>query len=197
MKLRVLAGLVLALSSLLISGCQTKVGAAAVVNGSRISESELASYVSPQAAPFQVSGQTGNQTIVPKSYVLQQLILTRVVENILRHNGGPATDKETAAARTAQLANSSEAQITDALVKRGFKAKFEPALLHTSVLTSILQTRISDQQALQKAVTGDHTRVSVSGRYGAWDSSRLTLSDNPPTPDFIKTSPTPSASPAG
>jgi hypothetical protein len=173
----------------LLTGCDTKVGAAGIVSGDRISETTVSGYVTPQAQTIQL---TTGQKLAPRSFVLQSLIGSRVAEQVLAANGATPSEAAINEAEQAALGQGSEEQLVQALTTRGFKASFEPVYLRTVALGQLLAKvpGITNQQELQSALTKANVTVQVNPRYGTWNASQFALDSDLAAnlPDFLKVS---------
>ncbi|MEP6853360.1 MAG: hypothetical protein ABJA87_11990, partial [bacterium] len=168
-----------------LTACDSKVGAAAYIDGERISEQQLNTYVLPGAKPFQ--NQQG-RTLYPKTYVLQQLIQGRVADRIIADHGGTMTAAEARAARAQVLGSNTEDQIIEQVAASGFSAKAEGVLVDTATRLVVLQKRfpaVADASQLLAAVQKADVRVSVSPRYGKWDPSTLSVTNGPARGNFM------------
>ncbi len=140
----VLAAAVLAVTGL--SACQSKVGAAAFVGSTRISESTVSKYVASTAKP-QVSDQTGALDS-PRSDVLGALIEDALFTRLLKSEPeGAPTAAQLDAAGVAVLAGSSYsslAALQDAVVVGGYTRAYGALLLDQAAKQSIVTTRLKD-----------------------------------------------------
>jgi hypothetical protein len=195
-KLATIVGIaaVAALAVTGLSACRTNVGSAAVIGGHHISDTDITKYLTPQAKPFQVAGQStgGSQTIVPRSYVLQTLILGRLFEQALADTkGGLPSEGELSAADQQVTQGATKEQEEAQYTKYGFKAPFAKLDVRNSTYEAILAQRLGatqDAGPILKEIKKLNIPVSVSGRYGTWDSSTLSLSDEPTAglPSFVR-----------
>jgi hypothetical protein len=195
-----------------LSACRSKVGAAAVVAGKRISESDVQSYLTstgPTKAALDRAKQAG-QTLVPRSLAANTLVQQKVFEQALARTAGgvPPADALNAlhdkAAST--LLGTTEAgavldkDIASSLEAEGLQAKFLPLFIRQIELEYALIERVKATTAaeLAKAIADQHVNVSVNPRYGAWDASTFQLSTTPNAglPDFLQPAPAASSSPA-
>jgi hypothetical protein len=188
-----------------LTGCQTKVGLAASVNGTDLTDSDLSGYVQPGAQPFQTNDGT---TIVQKTFALQTWLVAQNYAAAIEANGGRATAAEDSAARALELGGHqiSEVQaqftrspyrftakmgdlqlfqltreiiLTQRLLGNGASAQQAVAALQSSRITS---TRL--HQVIEKAAP----QVTVSPRYGTWSSANLALQSQPRDglPTFVR-----------
>lgn len=192
MRFRKLAVLVVAAVAVTgLTSCTTKVGAAAVVDGHRISDSDVNHYLTAQSVPFSVSSQSGSaQTIVPRSYVLQSLILGTVFGQALAETkGGTPTEAELAATEQSLAQGATPEQQAEQYTKYGFTSPFAAVDIRNSTLEGILAQRVGVQTeaALFAEITKLKIAISVSSRYGSWDAATFSLSSGPGAgaPSFV------------
>ncbi len=178
MKIRSLAVLpILALGCLSIAGCDSKAGSAAVVNGSKISESQLVSYISTGAKPIAASD---GSSAPARNFVLQFLIRNQLFALLLADAGAPVTDAQLDASRSAALGGGSEADLNSQIAAVGLKPKFEAVVLRNRELLTLVQANkklSGSEAALTSAVAKLKDKVSISPRYGSWDPSALAVVD--------------------
>jgi hypothetical protein len=183
-----------ALATVALTGCQTKVGLAASVNEVNLSDSDLSSYVQPGAKPFQTSS---GQTIVQKTFALQTWLLANNYAAAIEAHGGPATDAENAAARSAELGTHQISEVEAQFTPYGFTAKMGDLQLFELTRQVILTQRLlghgaTAQQAiaalqsskisstqLHQAIQKAAPQVTVSPRYGTWSQDDLALRSEP------------------
>jgi hypothetical protein len=180
---------VLAVGSL--TACQTKVGAAAFVGSQRISESAVGKYVSRNAKTTTdpSSGTVEN----PKSEVLTTLIRSAIIDDVFKtlpgnHPTPAELDKGRAAAMT-QIGITSISQLEAAAESAGFSAAYASLYIDEQAKIAALGIVLKDPgdgSILSPAIAKVHAKVSVSPRYGDWDSSQLTVGTGPSLPSFLK-----------
>ncbi len=174
MKIRFLsAAAVCAAGALILTGCDSKVGTAAVVDGNKISESNVASYLTPNATPLQ--GADGSST-APRTFVLQYLIQIKVFEQMLKNAGKPASDDELDAAKATVLQGTTEDALVAQVAKVGLDASFEKVFLRSQELKAVIQTKLG-ADAANAAVLPAEKSIKVNPRYGAWDAKTISLTD--------------------
>jgi len=193
-----------------LTGCETKVGVAAIVAGHRISESDLGGYVTPVGPSPTVltAAAKAGQGVYPKTQVVQMLVQQRLFERTLAKNGGVPTKGELASLHDRAAATFLGTQLTGKALddsmrstqgSYGYAGKYAPALLHTIELEAALVVAISASSLadLTKAINKLHLKVQVNPRYGTWDPATLSLSGpSSSIPDFLKLDGGPSASAA-
>lgn len=155
------------MAALSLSGCDTKVGTAAVVNGHKISESTLNSYLTDST---QLIGDPASGT-PPRNFVLNLLVFNELAPEILSHTpGGPVKDKELQEATLPALQGGTEDDLRQLIQQVGLKQSFEPVYLNYLRYRTVLRTRISTAAELDDAIKASHIAVSVNPRYGTWDT---------------------------
>jgi hypothetical protein len=193
-----LAAAALAITTL--AACQTKIGVAAVVNGARLSDSDVSTYVTKKAVPFSGGGGT---TITPKSFAVETWIDTVLFEQAIRKHGGAITTAERTEYGGLATSGTSPDQLTKAYTSRGFTVAMRDLRVRTQadflLLIHRLHPKLDDSQVLQdsQGAEGNEAAVEigklandvfVSGRYGTWDKKTLSLdsSVNAGLPSFVK-----------
>lgn len=204
MKLRTLsAAALVALATLGLTGCQSKVGEAAVVGGHRISDNDVSGYVSKAGAdPSAVAAvKAQNGKVEPRTQALTQLIQEQLFTATLAKHGGVPSDAQLAAihdkAISAILGSSAgTGRVYDAAVGQrvralGFTPAFATLVVRTLELEYTLATRLSSPGGLLSAIQKAGISVTVSRRYGRWVPSKLTIdtSGNGGLPGFISIAP--------
>lgn len=187
MRFRALGASVLAAAAItVLAGCQTKVGVAAIVNGARLTDSDVSKYVTKQAIPFSTS--TG--TINPKPFAVETWIDTMLFEQAIKNRGGAITTAERTEYEGLVLSGTTPEQLTKAYTGKGFTTAMRDLRVRTQVAFLILIHRLhpdlDSTQVLQGAqsslgndAAGEISKlakhVTVSGRYGTWDAKKLSL----------------------
>jgi hypothetical protein len=206
-KLTAAALAVLAVTGL--TACKSKAGVAAVIDGHRISESDVTKYVThtgPSSETVQQAAAQGQQ-VLPKSTVVHYLVQVQVFERVLARNGGVPSDAELAslrdqAAATLLQISATGRQLDDYvnsnIAASGFSRRF-PSLLFRAVeleMALISRSHATRLSELAAVVGKAHLAVSVNPRYGKWEPSQVAVS-NPAAavPSFVKL-PTASQAPA-
>lgn len=194
------AAAVLALSAVVLAGCHTNVGTAATVNGHRISESDVSSYVShagpkPQLLP----GASGQTLPAARTFVLQILIAERLFDRAVEANGGPASAADLAKIHDAAVQGALQAPGSGAVLDRqatvvmralGVTDSFVSHYVRTIELEYVLAVqRIHASSAAQftNAVLKTDPKVSVNPRYGKWQQKAMSIdgSDSAGLPSFL------------
>jgi len=201
------AAVALAVSGL--TACETKVGQAAIVDGHRISESDLGTYVAPAGPSPSVlaAASAAKQGVYPKTDVVQVLVQQQLFERTLAKNGGVPTEGELATLHDKAAATFLGTQLTgtqlDSFLEStqgsyGYAAKYAHALLRTVELEAALAIHINATSLadVTAAVNTLHPKVQVNPRYGKWDRATLSLGNpNTNVPDFLKLAGVSSATP--
>lgn len=198
------AAVLLALAGL--SACRTKTGAAAFVDGHRISQGDvsrylLVGYTAPSTAPGQ------QPTEAPRVFALDTMIETRLLTALLgRSLGGVPTASDLNGLHDEALSvqlqlqaqgSAADQQVQAALVKTGVKGDFVSTFLHNLELKQAVIDKIhaQSQSDIAAAIKKLGIRVSVNERYGTWSADNGALTES--TPDYLKLGPdTPAATPA-
>ncbi|MEO6502175.1 MAG: hypothetical protein ABIQ09_09730 [Jatrophihabitantaceae bacterium] len=174
-RLRSLALLpVLALACLGLVGCDSKAGAAAVIDGRRITEKDLSRYVPANAQP--IPGQNGSTTPA-KNFVLQFLVRNEVFPMLLAAAGSPVSEAQLEAGKAAALEGTNERELTQQIVASGLSERFEPVVLRNRELIAVLQTKLTTDKQISDALAKIKDKVSINPRYGSWDLASLSVKD--------------------
>lgn len=209
MRVRLLTALaVAALAVPALSACTTKVGAAAIVDGQRISESEVAHYLTPAAEQVPTQNAAGSATTIsPRAYVLDTLINTNLAAKILGNTpAGMPSNNQIVAAKQQSVAGSTVAAFVATFVRHGYTAGFADVLLRERALVVILQSRAQGGVDVTGIIKKLRFPVAVSARYGSWNAAGLALDTTPTAgvPGFVTLdpatstpSPVPTATPTG
>jgi hypothetical protein len=167
----------LALGCLGLTACDSKAGMVAVVNGARISESQLAGYVSPNAKPITATASDGSAVSIPaRVFVLQYLIRNEVFPLLLARAGSPVSESELAAGRATAVGGDEQSLIKQ-IADVGLKPKFEEVLLRDRELTALVGEKLTTQQQVTDALAKVKNLVTVNPRFGSWDESSLSVID--------------------
>lgn len=173
-----------------LSSCRSNVGAAAVVNGHRISESDVHTYVTAQGVDPALKAQAdqAGQSLVPKSIALNALVQSQVYALVLtRTQGGLPSDADLRAARDLAAQTLSGGQITNGvdlskavaaqLTKESLNARLLPVVLRSIDLEFALINRVKAASSadIAKAVTAQHIKVSVNPAFGRWSAADVSV----------------------
>ena len=193
-----------ALAAAGLTACDSSAGAAAVVGGHRISDSEVASYVRPGATPYP-DANSGEQ-IVPKSYALQTLIDTELIDRAVRANGGAASTADLSSGKQVFLQGAHDTDVEKYYSHLGYTSAFSELLIKEQSLLQVLGHRVHSDRTGAGILAALHKAdvpVSVSSRYGAWDPKyyRVLTTSGAGLPGFVtlhtSAAPTPTPQPTG
>jgi hypothetical protein len=153
-----------ALGALTLAGCDSKIGTAAVVNGSKISESDVSRYLDPAADDASPARSTALQ------YQIEQKVLSTALpsDDTLAKGHDQALSNLFNGQLSGDQANQALAKV---LAQNGLKASFGEVLIRTVELENAYSQAINASQA-QDAVAElakQHIPVSVNPRYGSWN----------------------------
>jgi hypothetical protein len=202
-KLTALAAAVLAVAGL--SACRSNVGAAAVVDGHRISESDVHTYLTAQG-PTGAGLANAGPGLVPQSLALNYIVQERVFTLTLTRTAGGVPSDAALRAQHDQAATTLIGQgvtgaqydsgVAAALSGYGLTQKLLPFVLRDLDLEYALVTRTKATAAadLARAIAAQHIGVSVNPAYGTWSASAFSVA--PPTGTAGATAACPSISPA-
>ncbi len=177
MRTRWLAAATLcALSALTLTGCNSKIGTAAVVNGSKISESDVSRYLDPAADDASQARSTALQ------YQIEQKVLLAALRN---KNAVPADadlakqhDQALSGLFNGQLSGDQATNALQTVLKQnGLKASFGEVIIRTVELEQSYLTAIHADQAQQAVadIVKQKIPVSVNPRYGSWNTSTFSF----------------------
>lgn len=182
-----------------LSACSTKVGAAGVVDGTRISESDVNDYVVPG----------GTNPPQAKSFVLTFLVKEKLYESYLSTRGGIPSDAQLASLHDSAVAGvlssslgtgaAADAQIDTVLTNAGVKTSFRPTILRSAELETKAFADLGKSAAdFFAAVRAADIKVSISPLYGSWNLDQQDVAAAT-APNFLVPTPSSSASasPAG
>jgi hypothetical protein len=166
-----------------LSGCNSKIGAAAVVGGHTISETKLSGLVDVNAKPFTPQG---SAQVVPKAFVLQTLIVSQLFSEELDRAGLTPTAAQLQTASDTALAGETIADVTKALTGYGFDKSFVPIYTKSQALAQVLSAKATADTKVGQQATDflKNYPVNVNPRYGKWSGSTLTIGSTP-APDFL------------
>jgi hypothetical protein len=175
-----------------VSACDVKVGQAAYVGNTSISETDVASYVEVDApAP-----ETGS--ISAKSFAAQELVKRVLLDELSHDIGGKLpTDAQLSTLHDSALSQvfqttvsgaDADAQLRSAAAQKGLKPKFDGLYIHNIELSTAIGTYLQsastdEQNRLQKAIDG--IKVKLNPRYGTWSTSNLQVNE-PASPSWLK-----------
>jgi hypothetical protein len=185
----VAAALVLAAAAL--TACTPKAGAAAIVDDTRISTTELGKYVTRSGPSPDAVAQAAQQEqqLLPKTtvvtYLVQQILFTRALA--ATRDGMPSDavlnqlhDRAAQTLLGSSLTGAAlDKYLMDNVGKSGFTDKFPGLVLHTVELEQALIDRLkaSSIEDLAAAVQKTGVHVAVNPRYGTWSAEHLDVED--------------------
>jgi hypothetical protein len=174
-----------------LTACTPKAGAAAIVDDTRISTTEVGKYVTRSGPTPDAVAQAAqqDQQLLPKTtvvtYLVQQVVFARALA--ATRDGMPSdTVLSQLHDRSAQtLLGSSltgaalDTYLIDNVGKSGFTDKFPALVLRTVELEQALIDRLkaSSIEDLAAAVQKTGVHVAVNPRYGTWSSEHLDVED--------------------
>jgi hypothetical protein len=196
-----------------LTACSGQPGAAAFVDNTRISQSEIGKYLTPTGVSSSASAAAasqGQQLQSPKLNVVNLLVQEQVWRAALAHTpGGVPSEAELAKLHDTAAATFLGTQTTgsdlDALIaaqegQYGFTSEYGNLLLTTVELEAALvkELKVSSLEELSAAVAKFGITVKVSAVYGKWDPKNLSLtSPDAAVPTFITIPSTAASSPVG
>lgn len=203
MKFRVLA--VGALAMTVLAGCQTRIGQAAVVDGHRISDSQVSTYIT-KAGPsdaVKAAAQQQGQTLPPtRLEAASTLIQEQLFIAALDRSGAVPSQAQLdqlhdeTAQRFFQATTTGDqfdAQLAKQAEAYGFTESFAQLVLRSSELEDAYANRIKAKSTADviSSLSKLHIPISVSGRYGKWEMNSLSLSADAGAglPSFVKFGP--------
>jgi hypothetical protein len=189
-----------------LTACQTKAGAAAVVDGHRIDQSDVNKYVDEGFTAPTPTG-TAQAQEPARVIVLNTLIESRLMTALLaRSLGGVPSeadlnklhDEAFAVQLNLQQPGAQADQALDsALTKSGLKASFGDVFVRGLELKQAVidKTKAQRQSDIANALKKLGIPVSVNARYGSWSADSGSLVDV--KPDYLTLgTPTPSSAPS-
>jgi hypothetical protein len=213
-RARLLGLLAAAVSVAGLCACSSNIGQAAIVNGHRISESTVASYLNPKGPTAKALArvEANGGAFQARSEVLSELIRESLFAQAAARlpHGGPSNAKlnslhdEVAQAQFgSQLAGTAFDKELDAQVAAlGFRSNFTTLLVRVAELEDFYATtsKVQSSADLLKSLNKLGITITVSPRYGKWDGTQLALTEQPDVgrPAFVSFAPTaPAAAPVG
>ena len=172
-----------------LAGCKTNIGTAAVIDGHRVSESDVNQYLTANAQPVTQQDQnTGAATqISPRSFVVAELINAQLYAKVMSLI--PSVSDVTPAQLDAQLqqdlAGASVTQFAESHGLHGFTEDFYKIVLRTQEMIVVLRTAQSNGVNVAAAFRKLNFPVSVSPRFGSWDKNQLFLTSGAAVPGYL------------
>jgi hypothetical protein len=165
-----------------ITGCSARGGAAAVVDGERISEAEVAAVVSESQQTLREFGVTEVSLATLPNAAVEWLVRARILDRIAQEEGLEVTDGE-----IDSVVNQAEQDLgREEIQARLAASAVPPSRIRQYARSFVVQNKITqrvngDEQALTRLLA-DYSRefgVEISPRYGAWDAASGTLTASP------------------
>lgn len=170
-----------------LAGCKTNVGTAAVVDGHRITETDVNQYLTANAQPIaQQDPNTGATTEVsPRSFVVSTLINERLGFDLLKviPSISGTTEGQLDAQLQADLQGKTPGQVAEQIGLHGYTEDF--AKLYLRVRELIILVQQQPQTVRQDAFQKVHFDASVSPRYGTWDNKQFTFDAGARVPGYL------------
>jgi hypothetical protein len=169
---------VAALALTALAGCRSNVGAAATVNGHRISESDVAQYLTADAQPIAGTNQATGATVQtpPRSFVLSTLLDARLFDELLRATPhGAASAGDLAAAQAKVLNGAPVQQVSDGVARSGLTRSFATVYLRERSIEQLINDQVTAGVDVQALLNKMHVDVSVNPRYGTWDAKTFSV----------------------
>jgi hypothetical protein len=189
------AAVILATAATVLTACRTNVGTAANVDGQRISENKVGDYVLT-AGPTTTTDSNGSP-IVPKSIVLQYLVLEQVFRKTLAANGGVPTAAELAADHDKAVQLLMQSQITGTAFDKGLATQLKAVGIKNSLASTYLQVQeleytlverkqLASPTAVADLVAKTGVSVRINPRYGSWVAGQLGIDVSGGQPAYLK-----------
>lgn len=184
------AAAVLALTGL--AGCKNNIGTAAVIDGHRITESDVSHYLTVNAQPVIERDANGNTvSISPRSFVVNELINQKLYFKVIGEI--PSVSKLTETQLDAQLQSDlqgkSVTQVAESLGLHGFAESFYKIVLRAQEEVLVLRSAQSNGVDVSTAIRKVDFPVTVSPRYGTWDEKSLQLTAGSRLPSYLDLQP--------
>jgi hypothetical protein len=188
-----------AVGALGLTACTSKVGAAAIVNGDRISDNTVSRYVKAGGADptaVQQAAAQGNE-LAPRAIVINTLVQNAVFTRALSATaGGLPSDATLASYHDDAVTNLAQgtpgtfdSQIDAQLPTDGLEPSFRPVFVRSLELewALVLRSKATQPSQLAAYVNKNKISVQVSAKYGAWDPTSLTIgAPSTGIPSFVK-----------
>jgi hypothetical protein len=191
----VVVGAVLAVAGL--AGCKTNVGTAAVIDGHRVTESDVNSYLTAGSQPVSQRDPATGATvqISPRSFVVSELINEKLGFKILKAipSISNVTQTQLEAKLHDDLAGKSVSQVAEQLGLHGYTTAFYEIILRVQEISGLLRTAQSNGVDVSAVFSKISLPVSVSPRYGHWDSVNLRFTSGATVPGYLDVRPGPAA----
>ena len=187
------AVLIAACVALGATACDSNVGAAASVDGSKIAEADVAKYVNTTGAD--ATTRTGIVALLVKQKLYERA-LSRLGVSLTAPQLTSLQSKATLAIANAQVPDGQAAIDTEAaqLPKQGVTGAFAPIIFRAFELEYAfgVAAKAKDIAGVVAATAALKIPVSVSPRYGTWVAASQQVGEAVP-PSFLTMSPAPAA----
>ena len=188
------AAAVLAVTGL--AGCKNNIGTAAVIDGHRVTESDVSRYLTANAQPVAEPNSTGGSvTVSPRSFVVAELINQKFYFKVI--GAIPSVSKLTETQLDAQLHSDlqgkSVTQVAEGLGLHGFTEDFYRVVLRAQEEVLVLRSAQSNGVDVSSAIRKVDFPVTVSPRYGRWDAKNLQFDAGSRLPSYLELQPGPGA----
>lgn len=185
------AAVTLALTGL--AGCKTNVGTAAVIDGHRVTESDVNRYLTANSQPVtqQDPATGGTVQISPRSFVVSELINEQLGFKILQ--AIPSVSDLTPTQLESQLQNDlagkTVTQVAEQLGLHGYTTAFYHIILRIQEISGVLRNAQANGVDVSAVFGKIVFPVSVSPRYGRWNSKELRFSSGATVPGYLDVQP--------
>lgn len=184
------AAAVLAVTGL--AGCKNNVGTAAVIDGHRVTESDVSGYLTQKAQPVIERDANGSTvSISPRSFVVSELINQKLYFKVI--GAIPSVSKLTETQLDSQLQSDlqgkSVTQVAESLGLHGYTEDFYKIVLRAQEEVLVLRSAQSNGVDVSAAIHKVDFPVTVSPRYGTWDQKRLEFSAGGRVPSYLDVQP--------
>jgi hypothetical protein len=180
------AAAVLAVTGL--AGCRNNIGTAAVIDGHRVTESDVNQYLTPDAQPIAEKQSDGSTVqVAPRSFVVAQLIEGQLAFKVMGAipSVSNVTESQLDARLQNDLAGKTVTQVAESLGLHGFTESFYKIVLRTQEISIVLRGEASKGVDVRSAFDKIKFPVSVSPRYGRWNTKTLTFSAGATVPSYL------------
>lgn len=173
-----------------VAGCRSNVGQAAVIDGQRVTESQVSDYLTADAKAISVQENDGTtSSIAPKPFVLDILIERRLYEKLLAKTpAGAPTAAQLGTLQRSYLKGVSAKTAVERLGAVGYTRTFDSLIVDVQVMATVLNSE--QQQGLDVSTIASKLKfpVSVNPRYGTWNAKELRLdyTGSAGLPSFLK-----------
>ena len=183
------AAAVLALTGL--AGCKTNIGTAAIIDGHKVTESDINHYLTPDAQPVTQQNQStgGSTQVSPRSFVMSTLINERLGFKLMAliPSVSGITESQLDAQLQNDLAGKTPRQVAEQGGLHGYTDDFYKILLRVRELVFVVQQQPGN--VVQRAFSKVNFPVYVAPRYGQWDSKQLLFTAGSALPGYLEVQP--------